>query len=76
MGTGFFAFIFAWVGLFKYWGTNQFGGFAFLVIISYVWTEWVRNDVEKKGSSSPRITLIAMGLQIAVIIMGFSSLFS
>ncbi len=76
MGTGFLAFIFAIVGLIRYWGTNQFGGFVFLVILSYVWTEWVRNDVEKKGTSNPRVVLVAMVLQIVVIVMGFLSLFS
>ena len=76
MGTGFFAFFAAIVGLIKYWGTNQFGGFVFLLILSYVYTEWVRNDVEKKGTSSPLIVNIAFVLQIVVIIMGFLSIFS
>ena len=76
MGTGFFAFFAAIVGLIKYWGTNQFGGFVFLVILSYFWTEWVRNEVEKKGTCSLRISTPAMVLQIVVIIMGFLSIFS
>ena len=76
MGTGFLAFIFAIVGLIRYWGTNQFGGFVFAVILSYFWTEWVRKDVEQKGSSNPRVVLVAMVLQILVIVMGFLSLFN
>ncbi len=76
MGTGFFAGIFAVVGLIRYWGTNQFGGFVFLVILSWGYTEWVRNDVEKKGNSTPLILLIAGVLQILVIVMGFLSLFN
>ena len=34
MGTGFFAGIFALVGIYKYWGDSQFGGFVLLVIAS------------------------------------------
>ena len=78
MGTGFFAGIFALVGIYKYWGDSQFGGFVLLVIASWVITEMVRSNVEKNGIDGGKKLLVLSGmvLQIAVIIIGFSSLFS
>ncbi len=78
MGTGFFAGIFALVGIYKYWGDSQFGGFVLLVIASWVITEMVRSNVEKNGidGGNKLLVLSGMVLQIAVIIIGFSSLFS
>ena len=78
MGTGFFAGIFALVGIYKYWGDSQFGGFVLLVIATWVITEMVRSNVEKNGidGGNKLLVLSGMVLQIAVIIIGFSSLFS
>ena len=76
MGTGFLAFMFALVGLYKYWGDSQFVPFVLLVIASYVVTELVRNDVKKNGidEGNKGLVLSGMVLQIAVIIIGFASL--
>lgn len=78
MGTGFLAFMFALVGLYKYWGDSQFVPFVLLVIASYVLTELVRNDVKKNGidEGNKGLVLSSMVLQIAVIIIGLASLFT
>ena len=78
MGTGFLAFMFALVGLYKYWGDSQFVSFVLLVIASYVVTELVRNDVKKNGidEGNKGLVLSGMVLQIAVIIIGLASLFT
>ena len=78
MGTGFLAFMFALVGLYKYWGDSQFFPFVLLVIASYVVTELVRNDVKKNGidEGNKGLVLSGMVLQIAVIIIGLASLFT
>ncbi len=78
MGTGFLAFLFALVGLYKYWGDSQFVPFVLLVIASYIVTEMVRNDFKKNGidGGSKSLVLSGMVLQIAVIIIGLASLFT
>ena len=78
MGTGLFAFMFALVGLYKYWGDSEFIGFVLLVIAGYFVTEMVRNDVKQNGidEGNKSLVLSSMVLQIAVIIIGFASLFT
>ena len=78
MGTGFFAFLFALVGLYKFWGDSEFIGFVLLVIASYIVTEMVRNDVKQNGveGGNKSLVLSSMVLQIAVIIIGLASLFT
>ena len=77
MGTGLFAFIFALVGLYKYWGDSHFIPFVLLVIASWYVTELVRNDFKKNGyEGNKNLVLSGMVLQIAVIVIGFASLFT
>tara|TARA_B100000989_G_scaffold242149_1_gene189099 strand:- start:2834 stop:3073 length:240 start_codon:yes stop_codon:yes gene_type:complete len=78
MGTEYLAFLFALVGLYKFWGDSQFIPFVLLVIASYVVTQMVRNDVKKNeiGGVNKSFVLSAMVSQIAVIIIGFASLFT
>ena len=78
MGTGFFSGIFALVGIYKYWGDSQLGGFILLVIASWFVTEMVRGDVEKNGidGGNKLLALSAGVLQIAIIVIGFSSLWN
>ena len=78
MGTGFLAFMFALVGLYKYWGDSQFVPFVLLVIASYIVTEMVRNDVKKNGIDGGNKSLVLSTIvsQIAVIIIGLASLFT
>lgn len=42
MGTEYFAFMFALVGLYKDWGDSQLVGFVLLVIASWVVTKMVK----------------------------------
>ena len=78
MGTGFFAGIFAIVGLLRYWGDPQWGAFLVLVLISWYITELVRQDFQEKGlEESNKILGLSAGiLQIAVIIRGLQSFWS
>ncbi len=78
MGTEYFAFMFALVGLYKYWGDSQLVGFVLLVIASWVVTQMVRNDLKKNeiGGVNKSLVLSGMVLQIAVIVIGFASLFT
>jgi|TARA_B100001093_G_scaffold303448_1_gene289390 hypothetical protein len=79
MGIGFLLkFIFALVGLYKYWGDSEFVPFVLLVIASWAVTETVRNEVKQNGigGGSKSLVLSGMVLQIAVIVIGFASLFT
>ena len=78
MGKGFLAFMFALVGLYKYWGDSQFVPFVLLVIASWAVTETVRNEVKQNGigRGSKSLVLSGLVLQIAVIVIGFASLFT
>lgn len=75
MGTGLFAEIFALIGLWRYWGTPQWGWFLGLVLISWYITELVRKDFESKGleGSNKALGLSCMALQVAVIVRGVQS---
>ena len=75
MGTGFFAGIFALIGLWRYWGSSQWGWFFGLVLISWYITELVRKDFEAKGidGANKPLALACGALQVAVIVRGVQS---
>ena len=75
MGTGFFAGIFAFIGLWRFWGDSQWGWFLGLVLISWYTTELVRQDFEAKGidGANKPLALACGALQVAVIVRGIQS---
>jgi hypothetical protein len=75
MGTGFFAWIFSFIGLYRYWNEPEWGWFLGLVLVSWYVTELVRKDFESNGiEGSNKVFGLACGiLQVVVIVRGIQS---
>lgn len=73
--TGFFAGIFAIIGLFRYWGSDQWGWFLALVLVSAYFTELVKQQVGSQGvyGANRLLVFCAFARQVAVIIRGIQS---